>query len=70
MQAEGDPWLERQEGVQHLAAATPACAILPQNRYRAVFELNGERRFQNFIVTGPQAVVEAAICTFECALTK
>jgi hypothetical protein len=59
IQTERDPWLERQEGVQHLAVATPACAILSQNRYRAVFELNGERRFQNFIVTGPQVVVEA-----------
>jgi hypothetical protein len=59
LQTERDPWLERQDGVEHLAEATPACAILSQNRYRAVFELNGERQFQDFIVTGPQVVVAA-----------
>jgi hypothetical protein len=59
VRTERDPWLEKQEGVEQLQEVTPTCAILAQNRYRAVFERNGQRRFQDFVLTGPKLVIKA-----------
>jgi hypothetical protein len=58
LNAESDPLLESNEGpvIQRLFDRTPACTLIAQNHYRAVFELNGKKKSVDFTVPQKRVV--------------